>query len=263
MSQPLVIVYLFILGLSIGSFLNVLIDRLPNDRKITGRSSCDYCRHKLSWFDLIPVFSFLFLAGACRYCKKKLSYFYPIVEITTGLFFVLSWLYMDPIQKGLYNDTAVKILYLGIISILIVIFFTDWKYQIIPDQIQIALFLLTLALFIAYGLSLQEISYRILEGFVVLLPILIIFLLTKGKGMGFGDVKLSFIIGFLLGVKSGLMVLYISFMLGAIIGIVLILSKQKKLKSKIAFGPFLVVGIQTLLFFKNELYNFTFRIFGY
>lgn len=263
MPQPLVIVYLFILGLSIGSFLNVLIDRLPNDRKITGRSSCDYCRHKLSLFDLIPVFSFLFLAGACRYCKKKLSYFYPIVEITTGLFFVLSWLYMDPIQKGLYNDTAVKILYLGIISILIVIFFTDWKYQIIPDQIQIAFFLLTLALFIVYGLSLQEISYRILEGFVVLLPILIIFLLTKGKGMGFGDVKLSFIIGFLLGIKSGLMVLYISFMLGAIIGIMLILLKQKKLKSKIAFGPFLVAGIQTLLFFKNELYNFTFRIFGY
>lgn len=263
MPQPLLIVYLFVLGVSIGSFLNVLIDRLPKDKKITGRSSCDFCHRKLAWLDLVPVFSFIFLGGACGYCKKKLSYYYPIVEITTGLFFVLSWLYMDPIQKGFYNDTAVKILYLGIISILIVIFFTDWKYQIIPDQIQISFFLLTAVLFIAYGLSLQEISYHVLGGFIVLLPILIIFLLTKGRGMGFGDVKLAFVIGFFLGIKNGLTVIYIAFILGAIIGILLILLKQKKLKSKIAFGPFLVAGIFTLLFFGNILNNFVLRIYGF
>lgn len=252
MPQPLLIAYLFVLGVSIGSFLNVLIDRLPKDRKITGRSSCDFCHRKLTWLDLIPVFSFILLGGACRYCKKKISYYYPIVEIITGIFFILTWFFIQP-----------SIFYLGIISLIIVIFFTDWKYQIIPDQIQIAFFLFALAIFITNGLSAREILYHLWEGFVVLAPILAIYFLTKGKGMGFGDVKLAFVIGFFLGIKQGLTVLYLAFILGALIGIVLIVLKKKKLKSKIAFGPFLTIGILILLFFKNAIGEMVFRIFGF
>src|SRR3990167_2998470 len=117
-------VIIFILGASIGSFLNVLIDRLPQGKSILGRSQCDFCQKKLKWFDLIPIFSFIFLTGRCRYCHKKLSWQYPVVEALTGLAFV-------------FSDFAVW----GIIACLIVIFFSDLKYHLISDYILLTLFM--------------------------------------------------------------------------------------------------------------------------
>ena len=91
---------LFLIGIAIGSFLNVLIDRLPNEEKITGRSHCDHCQKKLAWYDLIPVISYVFLGARCRYCSKKLSFFYPMVELITGIMFiwVLGWMNSSSIK---------------------------------------------------------------------------------------------------------------------------------------------------------------------
>lgn len=269
----MIFIYLFIFGLAIGSFLNVLIDRLPNEQSIMGRSYCDHCKHKLAWNDLIPVFSFVFLGGKCRYCGKKISWQYPLIEILTGISFVLIFNpdligvnFQFPIFNEFSNSLIFKIGMLGLVSTLIVIFFSDLKYQIIPDSMQITFFIFALFIHIFSLKYFWNLEFGIwsflISGVVVLLPILILYWLTKGRGMGFGDVKLAFIIGFFLGLKAGLLALYCSFILGAIIGLALIIFKQKKLKSKIAFGPFLILGMIIVLIWQKELFDLIYKIYG-
>jgi len=166
------------------------------------------------------------------------------------------------------------ILFFGIASTLIVIFFTDVKYQIIPDQMQIALFIFGLISQIVYIsqvgcdngqlLNCYIVKLLLVVGFgiVVMIPILLIYLLTKGRGMGFGDVKLAFNMGILLGIKSGLLALYFGFIMGAIYGLILIVLKKKKMKSKVAFGPFLIFGIITIVVFKDMIYVWMMRVYG-
>lgn len=257
--------YVFILGTTIGSFLNVLIDRLPHERSILGRSRCDKCKHILSWYDLLPLLSFLMLRGKCRYCGDKIPSVIPFIELITGVLFVVvmqnsfqhPFEILNPVQ-----DDLIKIVYLGIISCLIVIFFADAKYHIIPDSIQITIFILSLLLFIVQGQQLQFIIVRLVYGVVIMSPILLLYLLTKGKGMGFGDVKLAFVIGFLMGGIGGFLVLYLAFISGAVVGLFLIIFKRRKMKYKIAFGPFLVLGILTMLFWSDKIINIAKKIYG-
>src|SRR3989344_652888 len=124
----------FLIGLCIGSFLLVLVDRLPRSETIIkGRSYCEHCKKMLAWYDLIPLLSFFSLGGKCRYCKKKLSWYYPVVELTTGVLFILTYII---IIKAITIITVIQMLfYLYIISSLIVIFFTDLKYGIIPNKV--------------------------------------------------------------------------------------------------------------------------------
>jgi len=257
-------IFLFIFGTAIGSFLNVLIDRLPREESINGRSHCEYCKKTLSPLDLVPVLSFLFLKGKCRYCGRKLSWQYPGIEILTGLLFVSISNIQSPISNFQLPILNIQLLIsnLGIISCLIVIFFIDLKEQIIPDEMQIALFINILLSKIVVGTSVTVLGFAIVEGLIVLLPILLLYLLTKGRGMGFGDVKLAFNMGFFLGLKGGLVAIYAGFILGAISGIILLLMKKKKMKSKIAFGPFLVIGMFIILFFEKPIFSLIQRIYG-
>ena len=243
-------IFLFLFGTAIGSFLNVLIDRLPNEESIMGRSRCDSCKHTLGWRDLFPIISYFFLMGKCRYCNKKVSIQYPLVELATGLLFVFAWVYIQPLGTGLILK---KFIILLIVSCFIVVFVSDAKYHVIPDSIQVALF--SLSLFLPFSSEITAKLYldRILAAFLVMAPVLFLHIITRGKGMGFGDVKLAFIIGFLLGTLEGFIAIYLAFMLGGLVGIFLILFKLKKLKSKIAFGPFLVAGVFFVLFYKNVL----------
>lgn len=247
--------FIFFLGASVGSFLNVLIDRLALEEKITGRSRCDHCGHKLSWFDLIPIVSFFLLRGKCRYCSKKISWQYPLVEFLTGLCYVFVFLKVGPFFER--SD----LLIIMIVSSLIVIFFQDFKYQIISDWIQIFFFIFVLF----YQIITSQITPLrwFFDGLVVMLPIFFLHFITHGRGMGFGDVKLSFTIGFLLGIKGGLMALYLSFIIGGIVGILLIFFGRKKLKSRIAFGPFLVIGIIVMFFWEKEIFQLMSRIYGF
>jgi len=279
----LIYFYVFVFGLAIGSFLNVLIDRLPKGQSIMGRSHCDNCRHKLNGADLFPVLSFIFLRGKCRYCGKKISWQYPLIELLTGISYVLIVNFQFPLlrqgfgvqailnQFSIFNfefliQLARFISYLGLFSTLIVIFFADVKYQIIPDSMQISFFVFTFLLHIInlgfdWKLIIGNWNF-LLAGILVMLPILILYWLTKGRGMGFGDVKLAFVIGFFLGFKAGFLALYCGFILGAIIGLILIIFKQKKLKSKIAFGPFLVLGMIIVLVWQRPIYDLIYRIYG-
>jgi leader peptidase (prepilin peptidase) / N-methyltransferase len=266
--QSLVAIFLFIVGSAAGSFINVLSDRLPNDETILGRSHCEYCKHTLSWLDLFPIISYLFLRGRCRYCRKELSFYYPLVEIATGTIFVLTWFFLPTelnsgvsqiIQIGAYEVskvTLLRVVALGIVGCLSVVLWADMKFQIIPDSMQVCLVILALTYRgLMQSPTLNNILYILFEGLVIMSLLLILYILTKGKGMGFGDVKLAFIIGLLLGIKGGLIALYISFIFGALLGLILILRRAKSLKSKIAFGPFLIGGIVGVLFFKKEIFD--------
>lgn len=250
------LLFLFILGLVVGSFLNVLIDRLSQDQSILGRSECDHCKKKIQWFDLVPVFSYLNLRGRCRYCKKVISLQYPIVELLTGVLFIFTWTYI-PVESLIS-----RFLFLVLISCLIVVFFADAKYQIIPDEIQLATLIISLSLLLVQALSPMHLAIRFAYALLVMLPILVLFLLTKGRGMGFADVKLAFTIGLLLGLKSGFLALYLGFILGAVIGIALIMLGRKKMKSRIAFGPFLVLGMMFMIFFEKRIHLLLSLIIG-
>jgi prepilin signal peptidase PulO-like enzyme (type II secretory pathway) len=178
--------------------------------------------------------------------------------MTTAIIFPLtavmlnSFQHLIPIKSGQIlnqvQDDAKLFIYLGIVSTAIVIFFSDLKYRIIPDSMQILLFAFSFLLLVTVGLTPTVFLNHVAGAFVVMAPILFLFLITKGGGMGFGDVKLAFSMGFLLGPLGGLASLYIAFVSGAVIGIFLLILKKKGLKSKIAFGPFLIIGLVFMLF---------------
>ncbi len=242
------ITFFFILfGLFVGSFLNVLIDRLPREETVlSGRSHCEFCKHKLDWYDLIPLVSFVLLKGKCRYCRTPLSFYYPIVEMTTGFLFVLSYVFL-PLTFIYY--------YLFLISTLIVIFFIDLKYGIIPDKILFpAIFVSLPYLFIIhYSLLIIHIASA-LGAFVFFF---LLHLLTRGRGMGFGDVKFVILMGLVLGFPGIVIGLYIAFLTGAIISLILVAWGKKKLRgSTVPFGPFLVFGMLVSLFWGNVILGF-------
>lgn len=239
----MIVAFVFIFGLAVGSFLNVLIDRLPNDKSILGRSHCDYCRKTLQPQDLIPIVSYMILKGRCRFCKKSLSLQYPLIELLTGVLFVLTWMVLA--DRGIVE----RIYTIAIVAVFIAMFFSDIKYQILPDEEQVALLTISLLFSIVNGASSTVLIERFVFSFAAMVPLLLLYLVTKGKGMGFGDVKLSFVLGFLFGLKGALIILYIAFITGGIFGTVALLTKLHRLKSKIAFGPFLIIGVFIYLFF--------------
>jgi leader peptidase (prepilin peptidase)/N-methyltransferase len=279
----LILIFIFIFGLFIGSFFNVLIDRLPQNKSPwKGRSKCDFCKTPLSPLDLIPVFSFLFLKGKCSYCHKKLSIQYPLIEILTGLMYLglavsiskLSIInFQLPINFQYSNifsvlNLTVLLSYLSLLIIfssLFVIFVADLKYQIIPDEMLISLIIgITLMMVIKIGemiggdpsLTLRMTAHHLLSALGTGVFFLMIYfgskMIFKKEGMGFGDVKLAPILGLFLGFPKTITALYLAFLTGAFVSIILILLAKKKWKSKIAFGPFLITGA-IISFFAGDI----------
>ena len=263
------IFYLFVcvLGAVIGSFLGVIIDRSLGEKSVvTGRSFCDHCKHTLGWIELIPVMSYVFLGGKCKHCHSKLSLSYPIVEILTGSLFLLTIFFVFGPDPSLYVSDIryflIAAYFLYIVSSLVIIFFTDLKYGIIPFKIVFTAIIITfLWYFILPVLHLKdlEISFLMLEsnylfnylisGLSAFLFFFIIFLLTKGRGMGFGDVVYAFLMGFILGFPNVVLGLYIAFLSGAFISVFLVVLRMKKLKGgTVPFGPFLILGTIISLF---------------
>ncbi|OGK36863.1 hypothetical protein A3F03_00750 [Candidatus Roizmanbacteria bacterium RIFCSPHIGHO2_12_FULL_41_11] len=283
----MLVFFLFILGLAVGSFLNVLIDRIPNDESpFAGRSYCDKCKKTLKWYDMVPVLSFLILKGKCRYCRAHISFYYPLVELITGIMFVL--MYQFTIHNSQFTSSTIEqfsnltinyLYYLFILSSFIVIFFTDLKYGIIPDKIVypaiiISFFFLffTLREFLQLRSGQAWLSFPLQPAILVQLAtlgvyanrflsalgsfafFLILYLITRGKGMGFGDVKLAFLLGIILGFPKIIAAFYLAFLTGAIVGSILIVWGKKKLKGgTIPFGPFLIIGAVLSLFFGEKI----------
>jgi leader peptidase (prepilin peptidase) / N-methyltransferase len=245
----------FIFGLIVGSFLNCVIYRLElkefkKEKRsfLKGRSFCPNCKHVLAWYDLIPIISFFILYGRCRYCKKKISIQYPLVELATALLFLA-------IFFGSMGRTIELIYYLLISCFLIIIFIYDLKHFIIPDSAVYPAIIGALVFNFIEG----EAASSLLAGLAVGLFFFLIFALSRGEWMGFGDVKLVLFMGLFLGWPSILAALFFSFFIGAIIGIILIMSKKRGLKSEVPFGPFLILGTYIALFWGEKIVNWYFN----
>ena len=202
---------------------------------------------------------FFILRGKTRCCEKKLNFQYPVIEIITGIIFV--GVFKDSPYYGI--SIIRTVLTASIMSALIVIFVSDLKYHLISDYILFALFVFSLLFHLTDSIRFYPIlSNFIISGLIVALPIFLIYFISKERAMGLGDAYLSAIIGFLLGWQAGFLALYIAFVTGAIFGLIAIIFKNKKLKSKIAFGPFLVIGTVTMLFWGERVVEIIKRIYG-
>lgn len=250
----------FFIGLSIGSFLNCVIYRLNSGETfLKGRSFCPHCRCRIFWFDLVPILSFLVLGGKCRHCQEKISYQYPLVELATGLMFVLIFYFQSPISG--FHQFVNLIYLLAVFCFLIVIFVYDLRYYLIPDKVIFPAIaaVFTYRIFELFsnkpdgGLNFQFLVFPFSAAVLASSFFLVIFVISRGKWIGFGDVKLAFFLGLFLSWPNILAGLFFAFFLGALIGTFLIVLKRKTLKSEVPFAPFLVIGT-LLAFFAGEAF---------
>lgn len=237
------ILFLFVLlGLIIGSFLGAQTYRYTRGiSNLSGRSFCDSCGKKILWFDNIPVLSFMLLGGLSRCCGKKISWRYPLIEIFTGVIFSMYYLYT-------FDYSLIAVFHLVFFAVLISVLVIDFENYIIPDPQS---YFLTLLATVAILIGEEKISIynHFYAGFVVSNILLFLHLITKKKGMGLGDVKLALPIGIILGLPMAFLWLLTSFVIGATVGLILIIFGKESLKSAVPFGPFLIVSFFIVFFF--------------
>ena len=237
-------VFLFIFGLVFGSFFAAFSWRYPKRISIVkGRSFCPKCRKQINWYDNIPLLSFVFLRGRCRNCKKKISIRYPIIEVTTAIGFLAIF-----VLQGLSLQSVYSIV---IFSILFLIFIIDFENKIIPDDL-VFLGFIPVLLYTIYYVPIPLFS-SLLAGFISATLLLLIHLITRGRGMGLGDVKFAVLGGMIVGLNLMLVWLFLAFLTGAVAGIILILGRKAGLKDQIAFGPFLVLAIPITLIWGQKI----------
>ena len=248
-------ILVFFIGICLGSFANVCIYRLPkNKQTITGRSFCPKCKKTIRWFDNIPLISFLLLNGKCRKCHKPISLKYFIIELITGIGFLLIYLNFN---------NYLTIIFLSVLFLLyLIIFFIDLKHFIIPDGLNFGI--MALAIFKNFLPNfntsfIHDINQSIIGGMVGYFSIWIIIYLyrviKKIEGMGLGDAKLMAGIGLLFGWQSIPFVLFISAVLGLVFATPSLINKKKNLRSKIPFGPFIITACFIYFIYGDFLYS--------
>jgi leader peptidase (prepilin peptidase)/N-methyltransferase len=233
-----------VLGAALGSFLNVLIYRLPEETSIIFPASrCPHCRKAIRFYDNIPVISYILLKGRCRECHEKISFRYPLVELITAVIsLLLFW------KVGLAFQYLFSFIF---VCALMVITFIDLDHQIIPDVITLpGIPIFFLAAVFAMNLRFLDAFLGFLIGGGCLYGIAFVYeLVTKREGMGGGDIKLLAMIGAFLGWQSLLFVLLVSSLLGAVVGISLMMVKGQDMKYAVPFGPFLSFAAVAYIFF--------------
>ncbi len=247
-------IFFFVLGTVIGSFLNVVILRLKNKKSIFKKPShCLFCKKKLKWYELIPIISFVLQKGRCRKCKNKISWQYPLVELATGFSFMLILNFSalgGPALGWQFSDIISTVFLLVISCFLIIIFVYDLKYYLVPDKIIYPAIIITF-LYNFYSVFFNKLLAGILGG----LFFLIIVLISQGKWMGMGDVKIGILMGLLLGLPHLFTALFLAFLVGGIVSIILLALKRKTLKSEIPLGPFLTGATFITLLWGDILLN--------
>ena len=248
-------ILVFFIGICLGSFANVCIYRLPKNKQIiTGRSFCPKCKKIIKWFDNIPLISFLLLNGKCRKCHKPISLKYFIIELITGIGFLL--IYLN------FNNYPTIIFLSVLFLIYLIIFFIDLKHFIIPDGLNFGI--MALAIFKNFLPNfntsfIHDINQSIIGGIVGYLSIWIIIYLyrviKKIEGMGLGDAKLMTGIGLLFGWQAIPFVLFISAVLGLVFATPFLINKKKNLRSKIPFGPFIITACFIYFLYGDFLYS--------
>lgn len=259
MKDPVILFFVFIFGVAFGSFINVLIYRLPRKESlIKPASKCPSCGAGIRFYDNIPIVSYLVLRGKCRNCNNKISLRYPLVEIMAGLLAVFAVYSFGFSVKGI--EVAVLSL------VFLAIFFIDLDFTIIPDSITYPGIPIGLAVSFIPGAMVgwvHSIIGLVVGGGAFMLVGLLGELIFKKEALGFGDVKYAAMVGAFLGWKKLLLMLIIASFLGSVIGIALILASRKKKESTyIPFGPFLTVGALISIYFGEIIIRAYLRLIG-
>ena len=284
----------FIIGVCLGSFTKVLADRSLTSSNFLARSHCEYCKKQLAWYDLFPILSYLFLRGKCRYCGKRLSPEYFLTEILVGLIMAGVFARIFPpnfLEFNLVSWVAAGlslVTYSVIVVTLVSVFITDFKTGYIPDRItQPAIWTLFILLIVSAGYRVgllyfslknseigkylippysnyfyshaldlaQPLIYGSLLALLLGLFFYLLIILTRGKGMGGGDLKLGVFLGLAFGFPNSLVVLMLSFLLGSVFGIGLILFGRKKFGQTLPFGPFMSLAGVIVIFWGADILN--------
>jgi len=256
----MVLIY-FILGLAVGSFLNVVIYRLGKGKKFSEkRSYCPNCKKNLKWFELVPIFSFVVQRGKCRYCGKRISWQYPLVELVTGLLFVFNFLLVSKgfglwLSPDFFNLVLIR--NFVFISALVLIFVYDLKYYLILDKITLpaAAFALLVNLLIGVSLYNLLLSAIIGGGFFLLQ-----YLVSRGRWIGGGDIRLGALMGLMLGWPQILTALFLAYVIGAFVSLILVLVSKKKWSSQVPFGTFLSLATVGVLFFGPQIVDWYLKL---
>lgn len=266
-----------VLGVLVGSFLNVVALRYNTGQSLGGRSGCYSCGHQLSWYELVPLFSWLVQKGRCRNCSSRISSMYFLGELTTMVFFAL--IAARGIIAGvdvLTLEYLVSTLYFFVIfSLLEVILLYDIRHKIIPDGLSAAfgalafsgLFFITkVDGFFSASFFLIPTLWHVLAGLIVPLPFVLIWIISKGQWIGLGDPKLMVGMGFLFGISQGFTAVFVSFWIGALFAISLMIinkilnktllrtGKKSIMKEELPFAPFLIFGVLVTLVFNIHLF---------
>jgi len=258
----------FMVGLIIGSFLGAVNYRLKIAEDIVfQRSHCPKCKKQIRWYDNIPLLSFVVLWGKCRECEEKISWKYPAVELLTGLLYAaVAWKFLggwgfssERILTG--SDMIDLAFWLFTATYLVLIFFHDLEFMLIPDAAVFPAIIITL--FYQYWKYLQSplgiADWRnpffssLIAAFAAALFFFALIWISRGKWIGGGDVKLGFLAGMVVGWPKIIFVLFFAYMIGAIASLILIGLKKKTWKSQIPFGPFIVAGVLIVMFFAEQL----------
>lgn len=289
----LLYILIFCVGLLFGSFLNLVSDRSVNGEPIlVGRSHCGACKKPLSPIDLVPLLSFMFNKGKCRYCKDKLSYIYPLSEFVTGLVFVILAYFSKVLEINNLNVLLSFLYLMGVACFYIILFLTDIKYRLIPNKVVLSaigfVFVGMLVLLVVrYGgmyinlcndsfgkyllktdflqsqvlNSLKSIGFTLISTIGIASFFIFLIWVTKGKGMGGGDVTLGILIGLFNGFPNNIIAIFLGFVFGSLVSLLLILVRKKTLKDTVPFGPFLILGSVVAYFWGAQLLNTYFNLF--
>jgi len=244
---------IFIFGLLIGSFLNVVLHRLQTEQSIIWPAShCPTCKKPINWYDNIPILSFIVLKAKCRHCHGQISWQYPLVELATGI--ISAWAYCRFGWSGDFFRTAI----FG--GFLLIIFVYDLRYYLILDQVIIPAMVTALLINLSLGLGVwgMIIGFAIGGGFF-----LAQFVVSSGRWIGGGDIRLGALMGLMLGWKMVLVALFLAYFSGAIVGIILILAGKKKMSSQIPFGTFLSIATFLTLLFGQPLLNWYLNLINF
>jgi leader peptidase (prepilin peptidase)/N-methyltransferase len=284
----------FIVGTAFGSAINALVFRLRTGLPLfKDRSICPDCHRKLKTEDLVPIISYISLRGRCRYCGKPISLQYPLVELATGLLFMGTFVQYFSLSTRLDIDPATVVTFfaqLFFITILLILLLYDLKHMELPDKILIPGIILAAAVDLAkFGVTVWEfrdvtgklplgkyllanpdfvqrhildmatpLLYGALAGLVLAAIFYLIVVISRERAMGGGDIKLAVLLGLVLPWPYLVPALYVGFVLGALVGVGLVVLRRKKIKSLIPLGPFLVAGTIAAMFFGSDLLRFLF-----
>lgn len=278
---------LFVLGASVGSFVNVIAVRYNPDKflfgkhALLGRSRCPVCKSTLRWFELIPIVSYLLQGSRCRRCGAWLGLQYLLVELLTGLLFVYAPLELQARSLFGASGSALSAVWVTVFVALLLVSLIDMRLRIIPDEANILLVVLAAATVLLlpsgvppgmqsfaghyaflFGMPGNEIMRRLIGCALGAVFFGVLFGATRGRGIGVGDIKLGAALGALFGWPDIFLVILLAFLFGSATGLALILLRQKTMKSFVPFGPFLALGAAATFFFGYDILRLYFGLLG-